>query len=122
MKKYRRFDGYGAASRFLIGFLAEGFARKPSYCQTKFRLFKGERYMKTTPQTQALVRQDSEPNGPTDKADASHSQVPQTSTQGDVAKLAYALWEQHGCSQGSADEDWLEAERSFRESAEHVSR
>jgi Protein of unknown function (DUF2934) len=78
--------------------------------------------MKTTLQTQALVRQDSEPNRPTDKADASHSRVPETSTQGDVAKLAYALWEQRGCSQGSADEDWLEAERNFRESAKHVSR
>ena len=78
--------------------------------------------MKTTTQTQALVRQDSEPNRPTDKADASHSWVPEASTQGDVAKLAYALWEQRGCSQGSADEDWLQAERNFRESAEHVSR
>jgi hypothetical protein len=111
----------GPNSCFLIGFLAELFARKSSYSQTKFRLFIGEHYMKTTPQTQALVRQDSEPNRPTDKADASHSRVPETSTQGDVAKLAYALWEQHGCRQGSADENWLKAERNFRQSAEPVS-
>jgi hypothetical protein len=69
--------------------------------------------MKTTPQTQALVRQDSEPNRPTDKADASHSRVPESSTRGDVAKLAYPLWEQRGCLPGSADEDWLRAERDF---------
>jgi Protein of unknown function (DUF2934) len=117
-----RFDGYGPNSCFLIGFLAKLFARKPSHSQTKFRLFKGEHYMKTTTQTQALVRQDSEPNAPIDKADASQWRVPESSTQGDVAKLAYALWEQRGCSQGSADEDWLQAERKLRESSEHASR
>jgi hypothetical protein len=51
---------------------------------------------------------------------ASHSHGPETSMQEDVAKLAYAIWEQRGCSQGSADEDWLEAERNFRESTERV--
>jgi hypothetical protein len=75
----------------------------------------------TTTETQALVRQDSEPNRSTHRADASHSRVPETSMQEDVAKLAYALWQQRGCSQGSADEDWLQAERNFRESPEHVS-
>jgi hypothetical protein len=77
--------------------------------------------MKTTTQTRALVRQDSELNRPTDNADASHSRVPETSMQEDVAKLAYAFWQQRGCSQGSADEDWLEAERNLGECSEHVS-
>jgi hypothetical protein len=78
--------------------------------------------MKTKPtETQALVRQDSEPNTPTQPVAASHSHVPETSMQEDVAKLAYAIWEQRRCSQdGSADEDWLEAERNFRESTERV--
>jgi Protein of unknown function (DUF2934) len=78
--------------------------------------------MKTTPtKTQALVRQDSEPNRPTHTAGASHSHVPETSMQEDVAKLAYAIWEQRrGSQDGSAHEDWLEAERNFRESTERV--
>jgi DUF2934 family protein len=77
--------------------------------------------MKTKPtETQALVGQDSEPSRPTQAVAASHSHGPETSMQEDVAKLAYAIWEQRGCSQGSADEDWLEAERNFRESTERV--
>jgi hypothetical protein len=53
-----RHDGYGPTSCCLIAFLAEFFqlfARKRSYSQPTFRLFKGEHYMKTTTQTQALV-------------------------------------------------------------------
>jgi Protein of unknown function (DUF2934) len=55
-------------------------------------------------------------------ASDSHSQVPGTSMQEDIAKLAYALWQQRGCPDGSPDFDWLEAERSLRESSEQVSR
>jgi hypothetical protein len=120
-----RFDGYGPTSCSLIAFFAELFqlfARKRSYPQTESRLFKGEHYMKTTPtETQALVRQDAEPNRPTHTADAFHSRVPETSMRDDVAKFAYALWQQRGCSQGTANEDWLEAERNLRESSEHLS-
>jgi hypothetical protein len=73
----------------------------------------------TTTETQALVRQDAESNRPTDKADASHSRVPKTSRD-DISKLAYGLWQQRGSRQGSANEDWLEAERDLGESSEHV--
>jgi hypothetical protein len=125
-KNISRFNGYGRTSCSLVAFLADVFqlfARKRNYAQTKFRLFIGEHYMKTKPtETQALVRQDSEPNRPTHTAGASHSHEPVTSMQENISTLAYGLWEQRGCSQGSADEDWLEAERNFRESAEHVSR
>jgi hypothetical protein len=77
--------------------------------------------MKTTViGTQAAVRQDSEPNRPTHTAGASHSREPVTSMQENISTLAYGLWEQRGCSQGSADEDWLQAERNFRESTERV--
>jgi Protein of unknown function (DUF2934) len=79
--------------------------------------------MKTTPtETQAVVRQDSEPNRPIHSAEASHSRVPETSRRDDISKLAYDLWQQRGSTQGSADQDWLKAERNFRESPEHVSR
>jgi hypothetical protein len=32
------------------------------------------------------------------------------------SELAYALWQQRGCPEGSADEDWFEAERQMRNS------
>jgi Protein of unknown function (DUF2934) len=53
-------------------------------------------------------------------ASASDSQRPETSMQEDIAKLAYALWEQRGCPYGSPEFDWLEAERNLRESSEPV--
>ena len=77
--------------------------------------------MKTTPtETQAVVRKDSEPNRLTQTTGTSHSPEPETSMQENISKLAYGLWEERGSSHGSADEDWLEAERNFRESTERV--
>jgi len=38
---------------------------------------------------------------------------PQPST-GDIAVLAYLLWEQRGCPIGSPEEDWLKAEEQLR--------
>ena len=35
-------------------------------------------------------------------------------THGDIAALAYALWEERGGGDGRADEDWLQAERQLR--------
>jgi hypothetical protein len=34
--------------------------------------------------------------------------------QGEIADLAYRRWVERGCPQGSADEDWFEAERELR--------
>jgi Protein of unknown function (DUF2934) len=31
----------------------------------------------------------------------------------DIARLAYALWQQRGCPIGSAEIDWLEAEQQL---------
>lgn len=31
--------------------------------------------------------------------------------QQDIANLAYAIWQQRGCPEGSSEQDWLEAER-----------
>jgi Protein of unknown function (DUF2934) len=55
-------------------------------------------------------------------ATASDSQVAVTSMQEDIAKLAYALWQQRGCPYGSPEIDWLEAERNLSASSEPVSR
>jgi hypothetical protein len=35
----------------------------------------------------------------------------------DIARLAYALWQERGCPDGSAERDWLEAEQELRESS-----
>jgi hypothetical protein len=35
--------------------------------------------------------------------------------QAKVASLAYALWVERGCPEGSPDVDWLEAEEELRE-------
>jgi Protein of unknown function (DUF2934) len=47
-------------------------------------------------------------------SDAVTNQLGQTATQEErIARLAYALWQYRGCPEGSADEDWLEAERQI---------
>ena len=38
----------------------------------------------------------------------------QNPSQQDIAELAYALWEERGMPIGSAEEDWIEAERQLR--------
>jgi hypothetical protein len=35
--------------------------------------------------------------------------------QNEIANLAYAIWQQRGCPEGSAEQDWDEAEREVRE-------
>jgi hypothetical protein len=42
--------------------------------------------------------------------------------QENLEKLAYGLWQERGCPNGSPEIDWLEAERKLRESSEQVSR
>ena len=36
----------------------------------------------------------------------------------DIEKLAYALWQERGSTEGSAEEDWIEAERRLRSEAQ----
>ena len=37
----------------------------------------------------------------------------------EIANLAYALWEAHGSGDGSAEQDWHEAERQLRQPKAH---
>jgi hypothetical protein len=46
-------------------------------------------------------------------ASSSLDQSPKTVTQDDIACLAYALWERRGRPEGSAEQDWLEAEQQL---------
>lgn len=68
------------------------------------------------------LQRESEIRKPPGTASTSHSQVPETTMQEDLAKLAYSLWQERGCPFGSPEIDWLEAERRLRERSEHVSR
>jgi hypothetical protein len=43
------------------------------------------------------------------------SQLDDHATRADIAELAYLLWEEQGCPIGSAQSDWLEAERTIKE-------
>ena len=45
----------------------------------------------------------------------------QSQSQQDIATLAYALWQQRGCPQGSAEEDWMEAERLLEQATNNQS-
>jgi hypothetical protein len=39
-------------------------------------------------------------------------------TDAEIAALAYSLWEARGYPEGSADEDWFNAERALKTGAE----
>ena len=53
-------------------------------------------------------------------AGASQSHVSEASPQEDIARLAYALWQQRGCPDGSAEFDWFLAEEKLLQSVEHL--
>ena len=71
--------------------------------------------------TLGSVERESAMNKPADTKTVSDSHVRESFMQEEIAKLAYALWEQRGCTQGSPEFDWLEAERKIRESSEYLS-
>jgi hypothetical protein len=72
--------------------------------------------------TKGTTRRHSTPNRPNHFADVSQFQVSDISMQVEIARLAYAIWEQRDCSQGSAEEDWKQAEREIRHCAKGVLR
>ena len=49
----------------------------------------------------------------TEERSASNRQTAENSQSEDIARLAYALWQQRGCPIGSAETDWLEAEQQL---------
>jgi hypothetical protein len=70
--------------------------------------------------TPRSAQQESERNTDASAVTAGHSQYQPsgTSQQDDIARLAYALWQQRGCPVGSAEFDWFEAEEKLVRSAE----
>jgi hypothetical protein len=67
-------------------------------------------------------QQDSETTQSTRHADISEFQVSPISMQEQIARLAYSIWERRNCVEGSADEDWKQAEHELRHSALTVAR
>ena len=47
------------------------------------------------------------------------SQLSDHAARVDVAELAFALWQERGCPDGSAETDWLEAEQRIQERTHH---
>lgn len=45
---------------------------------------------------------------------AAPANIPETKTARGVAELAYELWQSRGCPDGSAEEDWFQAERELQ--------
>jgi hypothetical protein len=52
----------------------------------------------------------------TSQKSSSPLQTLQPTTEEDIARLAYSLWEQRGRPDGSAEVDWFEAEQQLRQS------
>lgn len=70
-----------------------------------------------TTATQGSRQRNSETTRSARRANASQFQVSDISIQEQIARLAYAIWEHRDCSQGTAEEDWKQAERELRHCA-----
>ena len=55
--------------------------------------------------TAKAFQRDPETNKPSRTESPSHSQVPETSMHENLAKLAYGLWQERGCPEGSPEFD-----------------
>jgi Protein of unknown function (DUF2934) len=64
-------------------------------------------------ETYGSVQRGSKPNTSSRPTTAFYSDVPERSMNQDIAKLAYALWQQRGCPYGSPEFDWFEAEQTL---------
>lgn len=72
-----------------------------------------ERSVQSGSSRQSSVQRESEPNAnqlsPTQNA--SSAQPEANAIEQQIAQLAYVLWQQRGCIEGSPEQDWFEAER-----------
>jgi Protein of unknown function (DUF2934) len=68
--------------------------------------------------TQRSPQRESEANTNESTVTGGVSQPSGSSMQEDIARLAYALWQERGCPIGSPESDWFEAEQKLVRSAE----
>ena len=54
-----------------------------------------------------------EANASMEQLFSAHPETTQSSRQTEVAQLAYSLWQQRGCPEGSPEIDWLQAEQQL---------
>jgi hypothetical protein len=62
------------------------------------------------------MQQDETP--PVETAQTSKPLAESRSSSEDIALLAYALWQQRGCPEGSSEEDWFRAEQELADRAQ----
>lgn len=58
-------------------------------------------------------------DGPISTCPVPASQLADQAVRAEIAELAYRVWQEQGCPAGSAESDWLEAERRIQERIEH---
>lgn len=61
-----------------------------------------------------LPRQDAQSGQQQSGLNLNTSSEQNSTAQQDIANLAYALWQARGCPEGTADQDWFEAEQTIR--------
>jgi hypothetical protein len=62
----------------------------------------------------SLQRQDAQPGQPFRGSNIDPGSDEYSRLQQDIANLAYSLWQARGCPDGSAEQDWFEAEQTVR--------
>jgi hypothetical protein len=72
----------------------------------------------TAPSKPGSVQRESQAaaTGSSINSDRSSPQQNEGTSQEDIAKLAYALWQRRGCPEGSPENDWIEAEQQLYQS------
>ncbi len=76
--------------------------------------------MSSTATSRALVRKSPDRDPQTLTGEPSDSDALEQSVQESIKRMAYVLWEQRGCPEGSPEKDWREAEQQVRLSQEQT--
>jgi hypothetical protein len=70
--------------------------------------------MSSTSTARALVRESRDANQESLTGKTSESNAAESSVQESIKEIAYGLWEKRGRPEGTAEEDWREAEQQVR--------
>ncbi len=70
--------------------------------------------MSSTSTARALIRENLDRNQPTSITETTNPDANELSVQESIKKMAYTLWEKRGRPEGTAEEDWREAEQQVR--------
>ena len=70
--------------------------------------------MSSTAATRALIRESSDRNQPMTSGQMPGIDATDQTLQENIRQVAYSLWERRGRPEGTAEEDWREAEQQVR--------